>query len=43
MRIQGAFVSEEEVKRVTTVVRDQRAAQYVDIGLLKQGMLGQPG
>jgi S-DNA-T family DNA segregation ATPase FtsK/SpoIIIE len=32
MRIQGAFVSEEEVRRVTTFIREQRSPTYVDLG-----------
>ncbi len=32
MRIQGAFVSEEEVRKVTTFIRDQRAPTYVELG-----------
>ncbi|GEM_PF-1334021 len=32
MRIQGAFVSEEEVRKVTTFIREQRAPTYVELG-----------
>jgi S-DNA-T family DNA segregation ATPase FtsK/SpoIIIE len=34
-RIQGAFVSEDEVRRVTAFVRDQRAPQYVELSVLR--------
>jgi len=37
MRVQGAFVSDQEIRRVTTFVRDQRAPSYVEIGLPKTG------
>lgn len=39
MRIQGAFVSEDEVKRVTDMIREQRAPQYIDLGELKDKAL----
>lgn len=32
LRIQGAFVSEDEVKRVTDMIREQRAPEYIDLG-----------
>jgi len=35
MRIQGAFVSEEEVRRVTNFIRDQRAPTYVELGTIR--------
>ena len=38
MRIQGAFISEEEVRRVTDFVREQRSPQYVDIGSIQTAM-----
>ncbi len=42
LRIQGAFVSEEEVKRITDFIREQRAPHYVDIGSVRenQGFAG---
>ncbi|MCX7847417.1 MAG: DNA translocase FtsK [bacterium] len=39
LRIQGAFVSEDEVKRVTDMIRDQRPPQYVDLNESKDNML----
>jgi S-DNA-T family DNA segregation ATPase FtsK/SpoIIIE len=35
MRIQGAFVSEEEVRRVTNFIREQREPHYVDLGTIR--------
>lgn len=32
MRVQGAYVSEEEVRRVTQFIREQRRPNYVDLG-----------
>ncbi len=40
MRIQGAFVSEEEVKRVTDVIREQRTPQYIDLGEIRSSVMG---
>lgn len=39
MRIQGAYVSEDEVKRVTDMIREQRTPQYIDLGELKDKAL----
>ncbi len=41
MRIQGAFVSEDEVKRVTDMIREQRTPQYIDLGEIKDNALGE--
>jgi S-DNA-T family DNA segregation ATPase FtsK/SpoIIIE len=35
MRIQGAFVSEEEVRHITEYIREQREPHYVDFGALR--------
>lgn len=35
IRLQGAFVSEDEVKRVTDFIREQRQPDYVDIEVVK--------
>lgn len=35
MRLQGAYISEEEVKRVTDCVRVQRKPKYVDLGAVR--------
>ena len=32
MRLQGAFVSEDEVRRITNFIREQRRPNYVDVG-----------
>jgi len=40
MRIQGAFVSEDEVKRVTDMIREQRTPQYIDLVELQDKALG---
>jgi len=40
LRIQGAFVSEDEVKRVTDMIREQRMPQYIDLGELQDKALG---
>ena len=38
MRIQGAFVSEEEVRRITDFIRDQREPRYVDLSTVKDNV-----
>jgi len=40
-RIQGAFVSDDEVQRITDFIREQRPTNYVDLGITTAHQAGQ--
>ena len=40
-RIQGAFVSDDEVQRITDFIREQRSPNYVDLGITAANQAGQ--
>ncbi len=40
-RIQGAFVSDDEVQRITDFIREQRPPNYVDLGITTAHQAGQ--
>jgi len=40
-RIQGAFVSDDEVQRITDFIREQRPTNYVDLGITTAHKAGQ--